>query len=82
MSLRPVHASAWDLTLAGARALQEPPSGAAEARDRLGMPGLIAGIDVGFEHEGRVTRAALAVLSLANLQVFESAQARRPIAFP
>jgi deoxyribonuclease V len=82
VSLRPVHANAWDLTPAEARALQERLSGEAEARDRLGSPDLIAGIDVGFEDRGRVTRAAVAVLRLADLQVLESALARRPTAFP
>ena len=59
VSLRPVHASAWDLTPAEARALQERLSGEAEWRDRVGAPDLIAGIDVGFEDRGRVTRAAV-----------------------
>ena len=82
MPLRPVHASDWDLTPAEARALQESLSGEAETRDRLSVPTLIAGIDVGFEDRGRVTRAAVAVLRFADLQVVESALARRPTAFP
>jgi deoxyribonuclease V len=77
--LRPVHASDWDLTPDEARALPESLSSEAESRDRLG---LIAGIDVGFEDRGRVTRAAVAVLRFADLQVDESALARRPTAFP
>jgi deoxyribonuclease V len=80
--LRPLHASDWDLTPAAARALQERLSGAAESRDRWSVPDLIAGIDVGFEHSGRVTRAGIAVLKFADLQVVESALARRPTAFP
>jgi deoxyribonuclease V len=80
--LRPVHPSNWDLTPAAARALQERLSGEAESHDRLGVPDLIAGIDVGFEDRGRVTRAAVAVLKFADLQVVESALARRPTAFP
>jgi deoxyribonuclease V len=80
--LRPVHRNAWDLTPAEARALQERLSGQAELRDRLGVPALVAGIDVGFEDHGRMTRAAVAVLGLADLQLVESALARRPTAFP
>ena len=82
MPLIPVHSSAWDLSPAAARALQEHLSGRAELRDRLGTPALVAGIDVGFEVRGRVTRAAVAVLRLADLQMAESALARQPTAFP
>jgi deoxyribonuclease V len=70
--LRPVHGNAWDLTPAEARALQERLSGQAEVRDRLGAPALVAGIDVGFEERGRVTRAAVAVLGVADLQQWQS----------
>jgi deoxyribonuclease V len=80
--LRPVHGKAWDLTPAEARALQERLSGQAEVRDRLGALALVAGIDVGFEERGRVTRAAVAVLRVADLQLVESTLARRPTAFP
>ena len=82
MPLIPVHPSVWDLSPAEARALQERLSGRAEVRDRLGTPALVAGIDVGFEDRGRITRAAVAVLGLADLQPVESALARRPTAFP
>ena len=82
MPLTPVHGNAWELTPAEARALQERLSGQAELHDRLGAPALVAGIDVGFEERGRVTRAAVAVLRVADLQLVESALARRPTAFP
>ena len=82
MPLTPVLATVRVLTPAAARALQERLSGQAELRDRLGAPALVAGIDVGFEDRGRVTRAAVAVLGLADLHVVESALARRPTAFP
>jgi deoxyribonuclease V len=80
--LIPVHPSVWDLSPAEARALQERLSGRAEVRDRLGTPALVAGIDVGFEDRGRITRAAVAVLGFADLQLVEAALARRPTAFP
>jgi deoxyribonuclease V len=80
--LRPVHWAAWDLTPAEARALQERLSARAELRDRLDAPALVAGIDVGFEEGGRITRAAVAVLRFADLELVESALARRPTAFP
>ena len=82
MPLTPVHPSVWDLSPAEARALQARLSGRAEVRDRLDTPALVAGIDVGFEGRGRITRAAVAVLDMADLQLVESALARRPTAFP
>ena len=80
--LRPVHPHTWDLAPAEARALQQRLSGQAELRDRLDAPALVAGIDVGLEDGGRITRAAVAVLGFADLELVESALARRPTAFP
>jgi deoxyribonuclease V len=82
VALTPVHRHAWDLTPAAARALQGCLSGQAERRDRLGPIALVAGIDVGFEGHGRVTRAAVAVLRPNDLQLVESSLARRPTEFP
>jgi len=42
----------------------------------------VAGIDVGFEDEGRTTRAAVAVLAFPSLQLVETAIARLPTRFP
>jgi deoxyribonuclease V len=80
--LTPVRHHAWDLGPAGARTLQDRLSGQAEARDRLGPIALVAGVDIGFEAGGGVTRAAVAVLRLGDLQLAESSLARRPTDFP
>ena len=42
----------------------------------------VAGVDVGFEAAGTVTRAAVAVLRYPELDVLETAIARRPTTFP
>jgi deoxyribonuclease V len=42
----------------------------------------VAGVDVGFEAGGTITRAAIAVLSWPDLQRLESAIARQPTCFP
>jgi deoxyribonuclease V len=42
----------------------------------------VAGVDVGFEDEGKTARAAIVVLNLADLSVVESTIARRPTVFP
>ncbi len=50
--------------------------------DRLGPVRRVAGVDVGFEADGTVTRAAVAVLRYPELELLESAIARRPTTFP
>lgn len=50
--------------------------------DRLGPVRRVAGVDVGFEADGGVTRAAVAVLRYPELDVLETAIARRPTEFP
>jgi deoxyribonuclease V len=42
----------------------------------------IAGVDVGFEENNTVTRAAIAMLDFETLELVESAIARRPTTFP
>ena len=72
----------WDLTPKEAMALQ------AKLRDRvvreavLGEVRRVAGVDVGFEDDGKVTRAAIAVLDFPALSLVERAVVRRPTRFP
>jgi deoxyribonuclease V len=80
--LKPIHEHPWDLTPAAARALQAELAGRVEPFDRFGAIELVAGIDVGFEQGGALTRAAIAVLRLADLAPVEHAIARRPTTFP
>lgn len=42
----------------------------------------VAGVDVGFEDQGKTTRAAVAVLSFPELKPLEQAVARLPTTFP
>ena len=42
----------------------------------------VCGIDVGFEEDGKVTRAAIVVLAFPSLELVEHALARRPTSFP
>jgi deoxyribonuclease V len=74
--------SDWDLTPAEAVALQRALAPQVVRDDRLGAVGRVAGIDVGFEAGGAVTRAAVAVLEFPSLRVVERAVARRPTTFP
>jgi deoxyribonuclease V len=65
-----------------ARAIQERLRTLVVRRDRLGRVRFVAGVDVGFENDGRVTRAAVAVLRLTDLAVVDSAVVRRVTRFP
>jgi deoxyribonuclease V len=80
--LTPAHHHAWDLSPAEARELQLALAGEIELEDRFDEPALVAGVDIGFEQAGKITRAAVAVLSLPGLALVESALARCPTRFP
>lgn len=76
------HQHSWDVTPAQARAIQD------EYRALVCVEALarevrhVAGIDVGFEADNSITRAAVAVLDVASLAVVDSAIARLPTRFP
>lgn len=72
----------WNLTPAAAIALQKTLAERIERQDRLGPIRRIAGVDVGFEAEGRITRAAIVVLDAETLAPAGQAIARLPTAFP
>lgn len=73
---------AWPLTVEEAIAIQEQLRGEIITTDQLGAVQYVAGVDMGFEAEGTISRAAVAVLSFPSLQLQESAIARRPTSFP
>ena len=73
----------WDLSPAEARRLQEALRGQVVRENALtGPPERVAGIDIGFERNGAVTRAAAVVLGYPGLEVVDTAIARRPTRFP
>ena len=72
----------WDVDLAAARRIQERLRTRVERRNRMGRVRRVAGVDVGFEKQGRVTRAAVVVLDFPGLQPLDQALARQPTAFP
>lgn len=73
---------AWPLTVEEAIAIQEQLRAEIITYDQLGTVNYVAGVDMGFEAEGTISRAAVAVLSFPSLQLQESAIARRPTSFP
>ncbi|AKJ63431.1 deoxyribonuclease V [Kiritimatiella glycovorans] len=70
----------WDLTPAGARAVQEALAPEVVTENRFGSVRHVAGVDVGFP-EGR-TRAAIAVLRYPDLEPVDSAQVTLDTSFP
>ncbi len=76
------HPHPWNVTPAEAVALQQRLRAKVIDRDVLGEVAFVAGVDVGFEARGRITRAAVAVLSFPDLVLREQAIARRPTEFP
>jgi deoxyribonuclease V len=82
MPLTPAHRHDWDLSPAAARELQAGLARQVELADRFAAITLVAGIDIGFEQAGAITRAAVAVLRLPDLVPLEQRVARRPTSFP
>jgi len=72
----------WPRTVAEARAIQESLRGRVITHDRLGPVRTVAGVDVGFENDGEITRAAVVVLDFPGLVLQEQAIAREPTRFP
>ncbi len=73
---------AWPQTSEAAIAIQQQLRDQVITQDRLGTVNLVAGVDVGFESGGAITRAAVAVLSFPDLKLVEQAIARLPTSFP
>lgn len=72
----------WDVTPAEARDIQERLRAHVVTTDDLGPVRTVAGTDVAFEDDRRITRGAVAVLDLEQLDLREHAVARRPTSFP
>lgn len=79
----PLHSPhAWALTPEQARALQEQLRSQVIRYDRLGEVKWVAGVDVGFEENYEITKAAVVVFSFPDLQISKQAIAHCPTAFP
>ena len=72
----------WSLTPAQAIAEQSQLAKRVISRNEFGTIRLVAGVDVGFEQERTVARAAVVVLAFPSLDPVASAIARRPVTFP
>jgi deoxyribonuclease V len=73
---------AWDVSPKEAVNIQKALQKHLSLEDDFGEVRTVAGVDVGFEKNNTVTRAAIAVLDFESLELIESAVARRPTTFP
>ncbi len=72
----------WPTTIAEATALQQQLRSSVITHDDLPPIQTVAGVDCGFEDNGTVTRAAVAVLDFPDLRAQDHALVRRPTMFP
>ncbi|WP_043113937.1 deoxyribonuclease V [Solimonas soli] len=72
----------WDGTIAGARRLQRELAARVRLVDDFAPPRLIAGVDVGFEEQGTITRAAAVLLDAQRLVPQAEVLVRRPTTMP
>lgn len=72
----------WALTPKEAIALQKKLAAQVVLKDTFGDIHTVAGVDVGFEENNTITRAAVAVLSFPDLALIDHSIAKRPTSFP
>lgn len=72
----------WNLTPRDAVALQRELAERVEREDRIDEVRHIAGVDIGFEQGGQVTRAAVVVLAWPSLEAVEQLVHREPTRMP
>ena len=76
------HSHPWPQTVEEAKAIQQQLQPKVIKEDQLETVKYIAGVDVGFENDYTITKAAVVVLSFPDLQIAEKAIALSPTTFP
>lgn len=71
----------WPEELGEARSIQEDLRWQVVCRDKYSEPDLIAGVDVGYDHDRHVAKAAVAVLATRDLRLVDAATAEESIRF-
>jgi deoxyribonuclease V len=77
-----MHSHSWNVAPREAIEIQKRLRIQVTLQDELGNVDYVAGVDVGFEDDGKVTRAAIAVLGFPELNLFETSIARCKTTFP
>lgn len=79
---RPDAFGGWDGSPGAAREMQKELAGKVVLEDDFGPLRLIAGVDVGFEEGGQITRAAVVLLDAETLEPLAQTLARIPTCMP
>lgn len=82
MKVKLAHEHPWDVSPREAMTIQEKLRRYIIQKDRFAKIRTVAGVDVGFEEAGKVTRAAIAVLDFPSLELKTTGIARLPTSFP
>ena len=72
----------WPKSTADAKAIQEKFRSKIITTNQLKRVNTVAGIDIGFENKGKITRAAIAVLNFPDLEIMEKQVVRDKTRFP
>jgi len=72
----------WPATIADARSIQEKFRSQVVRDSAVGDVSVVAGVDIGFENQGKTTRAAVALLDFENLVLIEKSIVRVKTVFP
>lgn len=72
----------WDVSPQQAKEIQLKLSEKVILEDRFEEIHFVAGVDVGFEENNTITRAAIAILTFPQLELYEQAIAKLPTQFP
>lgn len=80
MEINSIHP--WVKTVAEAKVIQEQLRHQVIDSDYFDEIGYVAGVDIGFEHNYAISKAAIAILTYPELELVEQKIARIPTAFP
>jgi deoxyribonuclease V len=72
----------WNLSPREAAEQQRKLSALVVERNEFGQVRMVAGVDVGFEDDNTVSRAAAVLLNFPQLEPIEAAVVRQPVTFP
>ena len=82
MSFKLALSHPWDVSIAEAKQIQLELVQRVILEDQFESPCFVAGVDVGFEQNGKVTRAAIAVLNYPDLTLVDKSLVRCKTVFP
>jgi deoxyribonuclease V len=80
--IRLQHSHPWRVSPKEAIQIQQQLRGLVRIGDEFGTLRRVAGVDVGFEQNNTITRAAVAVLDFSSLELLEYSIGRLPTSFP